>query len=331
MPITWDYDQPVPMFNWEIFEYSVVTNSIFNVPQIIWTDVPTMIEVENSVRSTPLNPPTRPEYYYIPAVWSEVIDVLTAHGIPMERLEADETVVENVVHYRMEDFMMSTVREGRAAASGTPIPVSCGKPITYRKNDVKIATDHPLGTLAVALLEPVGEGSLFFYGFFNSAFAENEYGENYIMIPIAEQMVEDDPILADEWAAYITENPEYTESDVVNFFFRRTAFYDIASYVYPVGIVYPQNETTEAPAAPSSPTSAPVEVPTTTAPVGVPPTSAPVGAPPTSAPVGAPPTSAPIEDVTSAPTTAPTDGSGGTIWPTSIICIVHVIFIMFLA
>jgi hypothetical protein len=28
------------MFNWSVFEWSVVTNPTFNVDQIIWTDIP---------------------------------------------------------------------------------------------------------------------------------------------------------------------------------------------------------------------------------------------------------------------------------------------------
>jgi hypothetical protein len=187
------------------------------------------------VRSTPLDPPTRPQTYYIPAVWVEVIDTLAAHGIPLEVMEEEETV--DVIHYRMADLTYG-LREGRATASaGNWTQEECTR--TYRPGDVRVKTDHPLGTLAVALLEPRGEASLFYYGFFNSVFSQNEYAENYIMLPIAERLVEDYPdTIGADWDAYVSENPDYGESDVVNFFFPYTEFWDTEAYVYPVGVVY---------------------------------------------------------------------------------------------
>lgn len=213
--------------------------------------------MENSVRSVPLDPPVRPKYYYIPAVWVEVIDTLSAHGIPMEVL-TEEVTVEGVHHYRMFDVTWPKLREGRATASGSWTSETCTR--TYRPNDVRISTDHPLGTLAVALLEPRGEQSFFFYGFFNSVFYQNEHNENYIMIPIAERLVADVPDIASAWDLYVTENPTYGESDVRDFFFPYTAFYDTEALLYPIGIVYADDDTDEV-----EPTSSPnddVVVPT---------------------------------------------------------------------
>merc|ERR1712146_332310 len=73
---------------------------------------------------------------------------------------------------------------------------------------IVIKTDQPLGTLAVALLEPSGESSFFFWGFFASRFTSHEYPENYIMIPLAEYMLNQSEALAAEWEAHQIENPE---------------------------------------------------------------------------------------------------------------------------
>jgi Zinc carboxypeptidase len=226
------------MFNWSIFEYELVTNPVFKVDQIIWSDTPTTILVENSVRSVPSNPPTRPDYYYVPAVWKEVIDTIAAHGIEYEVVTEEVTL--EVVNYRMEDFERLSLREGLYTAGGTPIPERCTR--TYRMNDIRVPTDQALGTLAVALLEPVGEQSFFYYGFFNSAFYQNEHTENYIIIPVAEMMLDTYPEIAEEWSSYVTANENYTDQDVADWFFTKTSFYDHDAYVYPVGMVYP-NET----------------------------------------------------------------------------------------
>jgi hypothetical protein len=47
------------------------------------------------------------------------------------------------------------------------------------------------------------------------------------------------PEIADEWDEYVAANANYTGSDVVSWFFKKTAFYDHEAYVYPVGMVYP--------------------------------------------------------------------------------------------
>ncbi len=172
-------------------------------------------------------------------MWSDVIDTLSAHGIPLEVLTEDVTV-EGVTHYRMSDVTWPGLREGRATASGSWTTESCTR--TYRPNDVRVSTDHPLGTLAVALLEPRGEQSFFYYGFFNSVFQQNEESENYIMLPLAERLLADYPDIASDWDTYVSENPDYVESDVVAFFFPYTDFYDTEAYVYPVGIVYPEDD-----------------------------------------------------------------------------------------
>lgn len=149
-------------------------------------------------RTVPLNPPDRPYAYVVPGVWSEVIERLALHGIKME-VFAEETELE-VTNYRIEDFEAGGNREGRSPSKGTPVKEVCAR--TYKKNDVFIRTDQPLGTLAVALLEPVGESSFFYWGFFNSKMATHEYPENYIMVPIVERMLNESEAIRAEWDEY---------------------------------------------------------------------------------------------------------------------------------
>jgi hypothetical protein len=83
-----------------------------------------------------------------------------------------------------------------------------------------------------------GESSFFYWGFFNSKFTSHEYGENYIIIPMAEKMLKENSTIAAEWATYKEDNPSYAEDPgaVVDWFFVRTAYYDAESYLFPVGI-----------------------------------------------------------------------------------------------
>ncbi|KAG7364496.1 peptidase M14 carboxypeptidase family protein [Nitzschia inconspicua] len=204
VPIAWDYDSPAPMVEWPIFEYEVVTNPVLGIQQMRC---------------------------------GQVIEVLAIHGIKMERL-TDVTPID-VTNYRMESASMNRLREGRPEISpGDVVPENCTR--TYGMNDLVVKTDQPLGTLAVALLEPSGESSLFLWGFFSSTLTSHEYPENYIMIPLAEKMLNESAELKEEWESYKLENPSYLNDtdSVLEWFFRRTALYDTEAFVYPIGILY---------------------------------------------------------------------------------------------
>lgn len=131
-------------------------------------------------------------------MWSEVIDRLALHGIEMEIFTNDTTL--EVTNYRIEDFESNGNREGRPPTTGTPVGEQCRR--TYKTNDIFLRTDQPLGTLAVALLEPTGESSFFYWGFFNSKFVSHEYPENYIMVPLAERMLNESSTIKAEWEEY---------------------------------------------------------------------------------------------------------------------------------
>ncbi|KAL7486234.1 hypothetical protein ACHAW6_011836 [Cyclotella cf. meneghiniana] len=233
VPIAWDYLEPAPIVDFDIYNYSIVTNEVLGIEQIIYTDEPVTIRVEQSERTVPLNPPKRPYAYIIPAVWSEVIDRLALHGIEMEIFTNDTTL--EVTNYRIEDFESNGNREGRPPTTGTPVGEQCRR--TYKTNDIFLRTDQPLGTLAVALLEPTGESSFFYWGFFNSKFVSHEYPENYIMVPLAERMLNESSTIKAEWEEYKASIGNDT-SGVLDWFFRRSAFYDTEAYVLDVGLLY---------------------------------------------------------------------------------------------
>lgn len=250
VPVAWDFNDPAPMVEWDIFEYEVVKNEVLGIDQMIWTNKPLTITVEQSTRSTPLNPPQRAHAYIIPAVWTEVIDKLALHGIQMEELTEEATV--DVIQYRTEDASVKRLREGRPEIQGADTAVKENCTRTFDKRDIVVKMDQPLGTLATALLEPAGESSFFLWGFFSSKLQSHEYPENYIMIPIAEQMLQDSAELREEWEAYKVTNPSYVNETeaVVDWFFRRSAFYDDEAYVYPVAVIYEESKVADLPLKP---------------------------------------------------------------------------------
>ena len=50
VPIAWDYLDPAPIVDFDIYNYSVVKNEVLGIDQIIYTDEPVTIQVEQSER-----------------------------------------------------------------------------------------------------------------------------------------------------------------------------------------------------------------------------------------------------------------------------------------
>ena len=172
--------------------------------------------------------------YWVPAAWRDVIEKLELHGIAYERINAPREV--DVTMYRF-----GTPKYDAAQFEGH---VRVTAPATTEKRkerfltgSIRVSTDQPLGTLATLLLEPSSPDSLFQWGFFNSILAVTEYVEGYIMEPMAERMLAEDPKLAEEFRAKIESDAAFRGNANARLYwlYQRTPFYDERARLYPVG------------------------------------------------------------------------------------------------
>jgi len=176
----------------------------------------------------------RPVAYWIPAAWRDVIAKLELHGIPFERIAAPREVDVEMDRFSAPKFDAQQF-EGHVRVTATATPER--RHVRYPAGSVRVATDQPLGTLAVLLLEPASNDSLFQWGFFDSILSPTEYVESYIMEPMAEQMLAEDPKLAEEFRKKI-DSDEAFRGDArarLQWFYQRTPFYDELARLYPVG------------------------------------------------------------------------------------------------
>jgi len=177
---------------------------------------------------------TRPKAYWVPPAWREVIERIDLHGIRYERLttprEADVTMYRfGEPKYDARQF------EGHVRVSA---PATAEKHReTFPAGTLRIPTDQPLGTLAVLLLEPSSPDSLFQWGFFHSILSPTEYVEAYIMEPMAERMLAEDPKLAEEFQRKLASDDAFRGSARarLQWFYERSGWYDEKAHLYPVG------------------------------------------------------------------------------------------------
>ena len=202
--------------------------------RIEWTGKPLTAHVPYREQSEAATSADRPLAYWIPAAWHEVIEKLDLHGIRYERISAPREV--DVVMDRLSDPKYAATQfEGHVRVTATATPERRRE--RFSAGSVRVSTDQPLGTLAVLMLEPSSPDSLFQWGWFHSILSPTEYVEGYIMEPMAERMLAEDPKLAEEFRKKLTEDAEFRGSSRarLQWLYQRTPFYDERARLYPVG------------------------------------------------------------------------------------------------
>jgi hypothetical protein len=178
----------------------------------------------------------RPARYHIPAAWYPVVEILERQGVRVERTVEAETI--EVERYRLPEATLdadASPFEGRTLYKpGTPSVERTT--VRLPAGSFVIPTDQSLGTLAVVLLEPQAPDSLFQWGYFSEILQRTEYIEAYVMEPMARAMLDADPELREDFEAKLLADNEFAgdAGARLQWFYRRTPFYDDEHRVYPV-------------------------------------------------------------------------------------------------
>jgi len=177
----------------------------------------------------------RPEAYWVPATYPELIQRLRTHGVQMETLTAPRTVPVEML--RLNDPKVAArTNEGHVAVTVTEVTPE-RRDWTYPVGSVRIPTDQPLGDVVVLLLEPQSSESFFAWGLMPEVLNRVEYIEGYAIAPLAEAMMAADPALKAEFEARLAADPAFAaDGDArLQWFYERTPFYDDRYRLYPVG------------------------------------------------------------------------------------------------
>ncbi len=199
--------------------------------RVEWLGKPVAMRVPVS-RATEVATSVRPgRAYWIPAAWREVIEKLDVHGIPYERIAIPREVDVTMLRLSNPSFAAAQF-EGHVRVSATATPEKRRE--TFAAGSVRVSTDQPLGTLVTLLLEPSSPDSLFQWGFLNSILSPTEYVEAYIMEPMAEKMLAEDPKLAQEFQAKVESDDTFRGRARLQWLYERTPWYDERARLYPV-------------------------------------------------------------------------------------------------
>lgn len=178
----------------------------------------------------------KPKGYWVPAQYTEVLERLKKHGIQMDFSKEEKMVNCKLYRIQNHEFKKKPF-EGRLQVTGTPI-LENGT-LILPIGSAWISTNQPLGDLAMALLQPESPESFLGWGFFNSIFDRTEYMEEYIVEPLAQQMLNESPNLRTEFEAKKASDPAFAKNPyaILNWFYTKSLYADSQYLLYPVGII----------------------------------------------------------------------------------------------
>lgn len=173
-----------------------------------------------------------PRAWWVPPSQTQVIDRLKLHGIAFETIAAPRRLTLDRV--RLIDPKLGNPNEGHI-----PLTAKFGhgrREETLPAGSVRVSADQPLGLLAAALLEPESPDSMLAWNYFPGILQRTEYMEGYVIAPMAERMLAEDPALKREFEAKLAADPTFAGDGEARlaWFYERTPYYDARYLLYPV-------------------------------------------------------------------------------------------------
>lgn len=216
-------------------ELSAVSGALwikFDKSKPVTFTVPLFNEVETTHEVVP------PLGYIVPAAWTVVIDRLRTHGIVFTTLAQPLTQEVETYQFDHVEWQSTPFENHHSIKEFKFHPIK--RRMTFPAGSAVVYLDQPAAKVILHLLEPDGPDSLVRWGYLDAIFEQKEYGEEYVLEPLAREMLERDPKLREEFEREIAADPAFAASAKarLDFFYRRTPFWDGRFNVYPIGRIF---------------------------------------------------------------------------------------------
>jgi murein tripeptide amidase MpaA len=174
-----------------------------------------------------------PVAWWVPASEPQVIARLDLHGITYEKIDAPRTLSLDMV--RLSEPKLQSANEGHV-----PLQAKFAHEQHIEimpAGSVRVPSAQPLGLLAAAMLEAESPESLLAWNYFPHILQRTEYMEGYVIAPMAEKMMADDPALKAVFEAKLAADPVFARDPAarLEWFYARSPYYDARYLLYPVG------------------------------------------------------------------------------------------------
>jgi len=219
-------------------EYTSVKSDVSGGDWIRYSNIPETFKIPYFESARPVVMANLPLAYIIPPEWEELISRLELHGAKVHRTSRDTVIRIQTYkfknpkwqqnsyegHHPLTNIEYDEISESRLIPGGSavvPLNQQCGRIIPH-------------------FLEPKGNGSMLWWGYFDAVFEQKEYAENYVLETLAAKMLEEDPALRKEFEARKASDTLFARSpqQILNWFYNKSPYIDNRKGIYPVAKVY---------------------------------------------------------------------------------------------
>jgi hypothetical protein len=230
-------------FHYKGYKWTVEKSEVSGGNWVRYTHDPIEIDIPRLLGLKSVRTATIPAAYIVPAEWTPIIDILTAHGLQLRRTsalwsgEVDAYRCETPAWQQQpfEAHHLASWPKEHQGKSGNGCTLVREK-MSFPAGSVVVPMDQRAAKIAMHFLEPEAPDSAVVWGYFDTVFEQKEYGEAYVLEKLAREMLARDPKLKAEYEQKVASDPSFTNSYArLNWFYRRSPWWDDRVGLIPVG------------------------------------------------------------------------------------------------
>jgi len=240
LPVRFQMSNEFVPFVFKGIKYEKLPSKISGKEKLVYTGEKFEIEIPLYNKPIAVDSVQAPEFYLIPRAYSNIIEILKLHGVKYEVLKSPKKFL--VEKYRFDENTTWQRRPYEGRIMLTTRYESFVDTLIAERGDYLIPVNQRTVRVLMHLLEPKSNDSFVSWGFFNSIFERKEYYEDYVMEKLAEEMYNSNEILRKEFEEKLKTDTTFANSPEqrLEFFYRRSPFFDKQWLVYPVSRVIKQ-------------------------------------------------------------------------------------------
>jgi len=220
------------------FEYTSSKSDVSGGEWIKYSKTPSTFRSPYFAVAKPVVSVNLPLAYIIPVEWAEIISRLELHGTVIRRTSRDTVI--RIQTYRFKNSKWQQVPyEGHHAVSNIEYD-EITEDRLIPKGSAIVETNQQCGRIIPHFLEPKGNGSMLYWGYFDAVFEQKEYGENYVLEQLAADMLAADAGLRKEFESKKATDTVFAKSpqNILNWFYNKSPYVDNRKGIYPVARVF---------------------------------------------------------------------------------------------
>ncbi|MBK9098511.1 MAG: hypothetical protein IPM14_10445 [bacterium] len=234
LPITFSNTDNYDLSHFRGYEYYWDSSAISGTQKLIYTDRKKDFEVKYFNDIVITDSIKIAKAYIIPPEYSYLSENLSLHGIGMNSIINEDTMISATRYKFKEVKFESAPYEGRQRVRF--VYDTYTEVVKIPAGSIYYSTNSRTARVLTHLLEPKSQDSFVQWGFMNQIFEQKEYYEDYVMEKLAEEMLAKDPALKKEFEEKLKTDESFRNSSTarLDFFYERSPYPDKQLNVYPI-------------------------------------------------------------------------------------------------